>query len=283
MINFFSHHTVQQKKNIIFNLTDRAILLSHAKFHDKNREKIVKLLTDNGYPLEFINKNIDIRIKKLQFITPEKTVNNKDSPINVICLPFKRNFFYMTPIFKKFNMSTILIVEKSLNTIIRLGKDIIDKWEQTNVVYKINCKNCPASYTGETKRNLKTRIDEHQKHKNQDSVVSLHEREKLHEFNWNDVKILDREINYNKRLVSEMIHIKSDFHSINKKEDILNLNSVYFSLIKNFKSLCCHCLFTFFCIYTSSFTRNLPLLKSTHNVFIFLSRFLMLRLLLLTG
>ena len=237
LINFNSHHTLQQKKNIIFNITDRAILLSHNKFHMKNKEKIVKLLVDNGYPVDFINKNIDIRIKKIQIINAEKTITEKDTPSNFLCLPFKSNFYFLTPILKKFNVSTIPIVEKSLNSIIRLGKDITSKWDQINVVYKIHCKNCPASYIGETKRSLKTRINEHKKHKNQDSVVSVHEREKLHEFDWNNIKILDQEANYNKRLLSEMIHINRERNSINRKEDVLNLSTTYFSLLRIFNSL----------------------------------------------
>ena len=46
---------------------------------------------------------------------------------------------------------------------LKLGKDKSDKWDQTGVVYKFTCKNCPATYIGETKRSLKTRINEHKK------------------------------------------------------------------------------------------------------------------------
>lgn len=36
-------------------------------------------------------------------------------------------------------------------------------------------------------------------------------------FNFGDVKVLDRELNYRKRLLSEMINIKINEHSPNKK------------------------------------------------------------------
>jgi len=64
---------------------------------------------------------------------------------------------------------------------------------------------------GQTRRLLKTRIDEHRSHiqrnTNQSFVITEH-LEFLHDFNWDDVENLDEEIHYNKRIISEMIHIK---------------------------------------------------------------------------
>ena len=56
VINFSSNHPIQQKKNIIYNLVDRAILLSHKKFHKDNLRKIQKMLLNNNYPWDFIQK-----------------------------------------------------------------------------------------------------------------------------------------------------------------------------------------------------------------------------------
>ena len=53
-----------------------------------------------------------------------------------------------------------------------------------------------------------------------------------HEFNWEETKIIDQESNYKKRLTSEMIDIKSNHNSINKKEDIYTLNKIYFPILK---------------------------------------------------
>ena len=53
-----------------------------------------------------------------------------------------------------------------------------------------------------------------------------------HEFNWEEITIIVRESNYKKRLTSEMIHIKSNPNSINKKEDIYTINKIYFPILK---------------------------------------------------
>jgi len=71
---------------------------------------------------------------------------------------------------------------------------------------------CDASYVGQTKKILYTRVSEHRGHirKNSthNSVITDHRlnQDFKHEFDWD--KVLDKETNYNKRLISEMIFIK---------------------------------------------------------------------------
>ena len=123
-------------------------------------------------------------------------------------------------------------MEKSLKSIIKLGKDFTEKWQQTKIVYSFKCNNCPVIYIGETKRSLRILINEHKNNKNSESVVFKHRAEFNHEFDWEHVKMIDHESDYKIRLTSEMIHIKCNQSSINKKEDIFTLNRIYFPLLK---------------------------------------------------
>jgi len=50
------------------------------------------------------------------------------------------------------------------------------------------------------------------------SVITQHILNYNHSFNWKDIKILDSEPNYNKRLISEMLHIKEQANGINLKK-----------------------------------------------------------------
>jgi len=52
-------------------------------------------------------------------------------------------------------------------------------------------------------------------------------------FDRNNVKILDTESNYNKRLVSEMLHINEQKRGINSQKDTEFLNEFYFCLLNN--------------------------------------------------
>ena len=65
-----------------------------------------------------------------------------------ISLPFTDQLDKIASILKPFNFRVLPLVKKSFNSIIKLGKDVTDKWDRMNVVYKFTCKSCPASYVG---------------------------------------------------------------------------------------------------------------------------------------
>jgi len=100
-----------------------------------------------------------------------------------------------------------------LGRIVRAQKDFLPIGFNKNVVYKLACKNCDVAYVGQTKIKLNTRVAEHRKDINKKtsnhSVITEHRLESDHEFDWDNSIILDKEKHYNKRLISEMINIKS--------------------------------------------------------------------------
>jgi len=64
-------------------LFDRT-LLSHPRFHTKNLNKTIKVLTNNGYPLDFIFYTVNNHIKHFSFTEfeeplKENSENNKDN------------------------------------------------------------------------------------------------------------------------------------------------------------------------------------------------------------
>ena len=52
---------------------------------------------------------------------------------------------------------------------------------------------------GETKRSLKTHIDDYKNNKNSEFVVFNHQSEFNHEFNWKKARIIDYECDYKKK------------------------------------------------------------------------------------
>ena len=64
---------------------------------------------------------------------------------------------------KRHNILAIPKIVNNLsdNSIIIKAKDKIPKGKQTGVVYKFDCSECPATYVGETKREVGIRIGEH--------------------------------------------------------------------------------------------------------------------------
>jgi len=112
---------------------------------------------------------------------------------------------------------------------------MLPKLYRTNVVHKIHYKDCGVSYVGQTKRQIKTKIKQHRNNIRMDeirhSIITDHILNHQHTFDWNIIKIMDSESNYNKRLISEMLHIKDKKNSINSRKDIKLLDESYICLI----------------------------------------------------
>ena len=131
---------------------------------------------------------------------------------------------------RKFDCKVAFTIPFKLNKFITTGKDHIDSLSCNDVVYKINCKDCDSSYVGQTKRQLKTRISEHRadiRKPSSPSVISIHRIENNHEFDWENVDILDKEPSYVKRTISEMLYIKKQLKGLNKQSDTELLSEAY--------------------------------------------------------
>ena len=87
-----------------------------------------------------------------------------------------------------------------------------------NVVYHLECSQCDASYTGETKRNTPDRMKEHDDPQT-DSEVARHSFENPgHTFNLDDPKLLAFEHNFMKRRIKEALFIQKLQPSLNIME-----------------------------------------------------------------
>jgi len=105
-----------------------------------------------------------------------------------------------------------------------------------NVVYKLSyTKECDATYVEQTSRTLKTRISKHRNHINRNtttqSVIIKHRLNFSHEFDWDNVEIVDRERFLSKRLISEMIRIKCQNNSLNLQSDTECLDNGIISIL----------------------------------------------------
>ncbi|EZA55116.1 hypothetical protein X777_05294 [Ooceraea biroi] len=123
-----------------------------------------------------------------------------------------------------------------LQRFVKVQKDALPVSSNKDVVYRITCKDCDATYVGQTSRQLKTRTSEHRHHirrnTNTHSVITEHRLNLNHEFDWENVHILDKEKFLSKRLVSEMIHIKLQNNSLSLQADTEFLHHAYISVLK---------------------------------------------------
>ncbi|EZA52135.1 hypothetical protein X777_09144, partial [Ooceraea biroi] len=137
---------------------------------------------------------------------------------------------------RQFGVNVAYKCMNALSKFIIVKKDPMDRMTHCNVVYKISSCDCEASYVGQTKRRLRTRISEHRKDINKKSgspsVISKHRLELGYDFDWNDVRILDEEGSLKRRLVSEMINYKKrQLHLLNLQNDTELLSEDYLPIL----------------------------------------------------
>lgn len=86
-------------------------------------------------------------------------------------------------------------------------------------------------------RRVQIRINEHRNHirwnTSNSSVITDYRLEFNHDFQWNNIEILDNEPIRNKRLISEMLFIKNQKSSLNLQTDTECLHHTYVNVIKN--------------------------------------------------
>jgi len=140
--------------------------------------------------------------------------------------------------FRRFNKNDIRVSFHSPNKMgkyIKVQKDICPHTSKSNVLYKISCNNCDASYVGQTGRQLKIRITEYRNHIRHKtsvrSVITEHKLQCNHDFQWDNIKILDEEPCYRKRLISEMFYIKKQKNSLNLQTNTEGLHKAYLPIV----------------------------------------------------
>lgn len=236
-LNFNSSHSFSHKINIIQNLRNRAVKLSHQKFHSKNLTAIKSYLLKNSYPQKLINR-------LLFEVHPQRSLTiktqNESQGIKYFKIPYVRN---LSENLKKIvSTGNIHITFGSENTIgKRFYTDLKPKTPKelvSNVVYKIPCNDCDRAYVGETSRYLKIRLSEHERsvrphnlllHTNK-TALAQHCENTGHKFRFEETKIVAKQNNRRKRQFQEMIHIKKN-KTVNRKEDTQNLCTSYYNLI----------------------------------------------------
>ncbi|XP_044749411.1 uncharacterized protein LOC123310093 [Coccinella septempunctata] len=244
ILNFNSKHHMAQKINIINNLKHRALKLSDNEFHEKNIIKIQTILEKNNYPTKFIKKILNK--SEPEHHRPQEEKENQ----KYFSLTYVENLGeQIKNIFTRLNVNIAFKSDNTIKQFFTKTKSATPKELISNMVYKISCNDCPATYIGQTSRYLKDRISEHKRDslnilnplknkKENNTALAEHVGSLLHSFNFDprSVKILGRQTNSKKRLLDEMISIKQDENSINKRNDIERLNTAYYYLIGKIKN-----------------------------------------------
>ncbi|KYN16156.1 hypothetical protein ALC57_11588 [Trachymyrmex cornetzi] len=197
---------------------DDTQVLSVPKYHKKNLLFVIETLLNNDYPVDFIFNVMNDRLKSLLHGKTLRQNSENDNGTDVInnmwfAFPYVTNVSdKFRDITKDYKVNLAYFSLNKLSCFIKTHKDPISNMSKKNAVYKIKCNDCDASYVGQTKRTVKTRIGEHRndirKNINNHSVITEHRLNYNHDFDWDNVEIMDNERFLFKRRISEMVHIQ---------------------------------------------------------------------------
>ncbi|XP_044757350.1 uncharacterized protein LOC123315616 [Coccinella septempunctata] len=237
-IHHRSYHPFNMKVNIIRNLKTRITKICHPRFINRNLKILSGILRENGYPYGLLNKIIHGTPNTLESPRQIESLQatNEEQTRRYITLPYIEE---LTPPLKKlipkekFQVATRNV--KPLRSIFTNLKDPTPTLQQNGVVYKISCKDCEGVYVAQTSTTLKQRLSGHKSDINnirRSCALAIHMIDEEHQPNFEEVSILNKEKNLEKRLFLEMVRISQEEHCINARKDIQNLSSIYYLLIE---------------------------------------------------
>ena len=217
-LNFISNHPTSTKDAVISALFRRArdIVSEHDDL-EKENERIINVLLENDYKksaIMTVKKRIE-KSRQQQTLQTDETNVDTQKYISIPYIPGTSET--LRRIFSKHNIKCTFYSNNTLRKYLSRPKDIVPAEQQNNIVYKIPCRDCEATYIGESKRSFKQRSSEHMRAvKNRDiekNEIADHCWDKDHQMNWDNKKVIDRERNVYARKIKETIHsIKDDNH-----------------------------------------------------------------------
>lgn len=238
-LSFSSHHPRNSKCNVVDTLLTRATtIVSDSTKQQSEIDHVKTVLTANGYPAPFIRQR-ELRLQRKPAQPPAANTRRQNQPKITAVIPFVDGT--TQAIQRILRPLDIRVIGRS-NTwkwsIQRDIKDATPTTQATGVVYEISCKDCPASYVGETGRALKVRLDEHHGHAKRGhpelSTVAEHAIDKNHLIDWTNPRILDRESKITNRRVKEALWISEKKPEMNKDKG-LELNPMWIDLFRTTK------------------------------------------------
>ena len=146
----------------------------------EERSYVKEILQQNGYPERFLSPQCSPSRKE------------KDDPRFRVTIPYIEGVLEaVTRILSDINVQVHM---KPFRKILSHPKDHIPDDDKSSVVYKINCRDCDASYVSEMGRALKTRVSEHRRAMEKmdfsASALAQHAWEHDHHIDWTSTCVL---------------------------------------------------------------------------------------------
>ena len=171
---FFAFSPILNKKNLVATLTHRAfkICSSFPSFHTEI-EFLKNLFQQNGYPLEFVERQIKKTLNKFFIVpdppsSPADDVPTDDKPVMFVTYFLGAHSDALRSDLR--NLMGKYLPDIKLQVVFKSGcavgdlfgfKDKLPESCMNKFIYKYTCGSCNASYIGKSYRHFKARVYEH--------------------------------------------------------------------------------------------------------------------------
>ncbi|KAG4074349.1 hypothetical protein HA402_008758 [Bradysia odoriphaga] len=205
----------------------------------------VTILGKNSFPPREVTKIIHLATAPNTNTARSKNDQPKPKYCSLTYIPklseaLKRQIEYFIP-----EVTIANRPDDKLGRIYSKQKDKLDDMQQSDVVYRIKCSICQSMYIGETCQRACTRKQQHKNSVSQTnlakpktaSALALHTKTTGHAFDFDSMKILDRQRNKKKLQVSEVNHIIMNREvACNYKQDTEHIAPAYSNILRQYAS-----------------------------------------------
>ena len=231
-LKYDSYHPTQTKRAVVKSLTDRAKNLCSIEVVESEKSKVQAILKSNGYNQNFINRSS---------LNRPPSIENNEVRLRYVSVPYIKGTYERVQ--RALSKHNIRLASKPSNTLQRKlnnAKQRTPAPETTTAVYKINCNECDAHYIGETKKQVRDRIKEHQNNiriGEQNSMIFQHVANNNHNMDFSNPTVLAKNQHPRGRRILETFYSQNSTHAINR---FMEVPDVYFPVVRKHLNLVEH-------------------------------------------
>ena len=231
MLNWNSLTSMKYKKGLINCLLYRSYsICSSIEQFEFEKSDIKQILINNNFPSYIIDLEFENFVKYRMINKLDKEVKSvaKERFLSLPYINDKSELIgsrIQNLVKEHFSNTKLTVAYKSPSTIgaqFPFKDKSLNKHNRSNVVYKLKCKLCNATYIGKTTRSCNIRMNEHQ-FTDKQSHVYTHNKLEGHEIDFNNVEILDSADNDNKLCWKEMLYIRQHKPTLNTQDELFTL------------------------------------------------------------
>lgn len=221
-----SCHDPKTINGIFKGFIHRALKICSDNYVDLEMQFLVDVFVENGYDRVQLKKMVNEM--KNKFTNNSSTTANDDNTSKTITLPWIPKLSpKLRKCYKKAGYKTVFKSGPNLKRLLTArNKSRLPNNSQPGV-YKLNCDCTKNPYVGETKLQVRTRIDQHQEcvltNNHKKSALAYHKEKCDKNINWDNANTLKVETNKFNRKVREALEIQ--YHKCGPENGGLNLDN----------------------------------------------------------